>query len=125
MLPFSLEFQSGAPVYEQVIYAVRRAVLRGQLVPGDTFPSVRALSQGLKINPNTAHKVVAALTAEGLLEVRPGIGTIMANGSKASPEDRAALLHGNLERLVIDAKRLGLTEEQVTDALRKHWRNLS
>jgi GntR family transcriptional regulator len=125
VLPFVLEFQPGAPVYEQVIYAVRRAVLRGQLAPGQAFPSVRALSQELRINPNTAHKVVAALTVEGVLEVRPGIGTVIADGRKASPEDRAALLRGTLERLVVDAKRLGLTEAQIAESLHKHWKSLS
>jgi GntR family transcriptional regulator len=125
VLPFEIEFRSGTPVYEQVIYAVRKAVLRGELSSGDSFPSVRALSQGLRINPNTAHKVVAALTAEGLLEVKPGIGTIVARNLRASAEDRAALLKGDLERLAVDARRLGLTEEQVAAALHKHWQNLS
>ena len=125
MLPFEIEFRSGTPVYEQVIYAVRKAVLRGELSPGDPFPSVRALSQGLHINPNTAHKVVAALTAEGLLEVKPGIGTIVSRSLRASADDRAALLKGDLERLAVDARRLGLTEEQVAAALHRHWQNLS
>ena len=62
MLPFSLVLQAGTPIHEQVAYAVRRAVVTGQLRPGDPFPSVRALSLELKINPNTAHKIVSALT---------------------------------------------------------------
>ena len=60
MLPFSITLRSGVPIYEQVIYAVTRAVVLGQLRTGDAFPSVRALSQDLKINPNTAHKIVGA-----------------------------------------------------------------
>ena len=52
---------------------------------GDPFPSVRALSQALKINPNTAHKVVGqTLTDEGLLAVRPGIGTVVADARPAA-----------------------------------------
>jgi DNA-binding transcriptional MocR family regulator len=53
-------------------------MVSGQLRPGDPFPSVRALSKELKINPNTAHKIVAHLVNEGLLETRPGIGTVVA-----------------------------------------------
>ena len=49
-----------------------------QLRQGDPFPSVRALSKALKINPNTAHKVVQHLIQERWLEVRPGIGTVVA-----------------------------------------------
>ena len=43
--------------------------------PGDPFPSVRALSRELKVNPNTAHKAIAQLVQEGLIEVRVGVGT--------------------------------------------------
>ena len=59
--------------------------MSGQMRPGEPFPSVRSLSQTLKINPNTAHKVVARLTAEGLLEVKPGIGTIVAEPPPGKP----------------------------------------
>ncbi len=84
MFPFRVEIKPGAPVYEQVIYAVRKAVLKGQFAPGDRFPSVRQLSQELRINPNTAHKIVALLAAEGLLAVQPGLGTVVRRPPRAS-----------------------------------------
>jgi GntR family transcriptional regulator len=86
---------------------------------------VRKLSQELKINPNTAHKVVMALAAEGFLAVKPGIGTVVAQPSAGSAEDRTSLLKGDVERLVVEAARLGVTEEHVVSAVRKHWRKLS
>ena len=64
-LPFTVTLRAGEPIAEQVIYAVTRAIVTGQLLPGDAFPSVRILSQELKINPNTAHRIVAALTSDG------------------------------------------------------------
>jgi GntR family transcriptional regulator len=93
VLPFSVEFRPGEPASEQVIYAVKKALVSGQLVPGDRFPSVRVLSQELRINPNTAHKIVAALTADGVLAVQPGIGTIVAAPVTGSLVDRTALLN--------------------------------
>lgn len=122
MLPFDVVFRAGEPVYEQVMYAVKKAVATGQLAAGSRFPAVRALSQELRINPNTAHKIVAALTAEGVLLVHPGIGTVVAHPAAGSVEDRAALLNEELERLVVEARRLGLDEEKVTAAVRRHWR---
>ena len=77
MLPFSISIRSGFPIHDQVVYAVTRAVVTGQLSAGDPFLSVRTLSQELRINPNTAHKIVATLIADGLLAVRPGIGTVI------------------------------------------------
>lgn len=104
------------------MYAVKRAVATGQLAAGSRFPAVRTLSQELRINPNTAHKVVAALISEGVLQVHPGIGTVVAPPVAGSAEDRAALLNDELERLVVEARGLGLDEEKVTAAVRRHWR---
>ena len=107
------------------MYAAKKAIMSGQLAPGARFPSVRTLSQELRIHPNTAHKVVMALTAEGILAVQPGIGTVITSSSNASTQDRADLLNHEVERLVVEADQLGLNEDQVVAAVRKHWRKLS
>src|SRR5438477_155507 len=124
MLPFTVRFRGGLPAYEQVLYAVRKAMAAGQLRPGDTFPSVRVLSQELRINPNTAHKIVGALVNEGVLEVRPGIGTIVATDHPTSREQRRQLLGDDVERLVVDARMLGLDLDEVLEAVKVHWRRL-
>ena len=124
MLPFTMRFRSGVPPYEQVLYAVRRAIAAGQLRTGDPFPSVRTLSQDLRINPNTAHKIVTALVGDGLLEVRPGIGTVVAASAPASKEQRGALLGDDVERLVVDAKVLSLDLDDVLAAVESHWTRL-
>jgi GntR family transcriptional regulator len=120
VIPFRLQFQPGVSLYEQVVYAAKKAMIAGQMRPGDAFPSVRALSKALKINPNTAHKVVTHLMAEGLLEVRLGIGTVVAVPS-SSAADRGNLLRHELEQLVVEAKQLGLNLEDVTAAVASHW----
>jgi GntR family transcriptional regulator len=125
VIPFRLTFRPGVSLYEQVVYAAKRAVISGQMRPGDPFPSVRTLSAELKINPNTAHKVVAQLVAEGLLEVRVGIGTIVAERSQSSAAERSRLLKGELEELVVEAKKLGLNLEDVWEALGQHWKRLA
>jgi GntR family transcriptional regulator len=124
MFPFRVEIKPGSPVYEQVVHAVRKAVLKGQLQPGSRFPSVRQLSQELRINPNTAHKIVAHLTAEGLLAVQPGVGTVVQKLTRASAGDRAALLKDDLERLVVEAKGLAITLSEITRALEHHWEKI-
>ena len=74
-------------------------------VPVNPFPSVRALSKELKINPNTAHKVITQLVTSGLLETRPGIGTVVATMPDATSAERAQLLHDQIEQLVVEAKK--------------------
>ena len=124
MLPFKVSFKTGLPVYEQVLYAVRKALVRGQLAPGDAFPSVRALSQELKINPNTAFKIVGVLKTEGILEVQPGIGTMVSACYEPPDKERLALLQDTLESLAVNAKQLGLKRADVINAFTEHWKNL-
>lgn len=124
MVPFRIIFEPGIPLYEQVIYAAKKAIISGKLKPGDPFPSVRALSAELKINQNTAHKVIGQLVAQGVVEVRSGIGTVVAGRMGTSAAERSNLLKRELEQLAVEAKKLGISLEQVTVALAQHWRRL-
>jgi GntR family transcriptional regulator len=93
--------------------------------PGDPFPSVRALSKELKINPNTAHKVVTTLAASGLLETQPGIGTVIASLPESRRSERTELLGPETEQLVVEAKKLGIGIEDLIDSVTTHWKRLS
>src|SRR5262245_9851905 len=121
MLPFAVTLKPGESPYRQIVYAATKAIVAGELAPGTTFPSVRELSQALKINPNTAQKVVAELVRDGILEVRPGIGTMVTARRTASAADRRSLLSGEVEQLVVEAKRLGLTRDDVLRAVTGRW----
>ena len=124
VIPFRLTFQPGTSLYEQVVYAVKRAIVSGQMRPGDSFPSVRVLSKELKINPNTAHKVVTQLIGEGLLEVRVGVGTVVAALPTSTATERSRLLKQELEQLVVEAKKLGMELDDVLQAVTQHWKRL-
>ena len=124
MIPFRVAFLPGSSLYEQVVYAAKKALVSGQIRPGDPFPSVRTLSADLKINPNTAHKVVTQLLNEGLLEVMPGTGTVVAQPPDATAAERSRLLENEVEQLVVEAKKLGMSLREVTDALVEHWEQL-
>ena len=125
MIPFRVPFRPGISLYEQIVYASKKAMVSGQLRPGDPFPSVRALSKELKINPNTAHKIVAHLVSEGLLETRPGIGTVVAELPDSSRKERTQLLGHEIEELVVEAKRLGIEQGEILSSISAHWQRLS
>lgn len=124
MLPFPVTLKPGLPIAEQVIFAVKKAVVAGQLKPGEPFPSVRVVSQELQINPNTAHKIVAALVNEGVLITTPGVGSIVAEQGTGDRAQRAGLLGDEVERLVVEAKKLGLDIDDVQAAVAAHWKKL-
>ena len=117
MLPFIINLRDGVPVSDQIIQAVRKAILTGQLGAGDRFPSVRTMSQELHISPTTAHKVVAYLKDRGLLASRPGIGMVVANAEQPSKEERLAQIEPALRQLLKEANELGLNTEDIIQAL--------
>src|SRR5258705_8875702 len=112
VVPFRAVLEPGWPVHEQVAFAARKAILSGKLRPGDVFPSVRALSRAMKIHANTAQKVIAQLTAEGLLEVRPGIGTVVTQ-PPVPRGGRGRLLARDVEQLTVQSMQIGMSLEEL------------
>ena len=125
MIPFRINFRSGVPLYEQIVYAPEKAIVSRQLRPGDAFPSVRVLSRELKINPNTAHKVITQLIGSGLLETRPGIGTVVSELPEARSSERVRLLEYEIEQLVVEAKKLCIGLGEMIESVSEHWKDLS
>ena len=124
MVPFRLIPQPGVPIADQVVFAAKKAMFSGKLRPGDAFPSVRALSRAMKIHANTAQKVIAQLTSEGLLEVRPGIGTVVIQ-PPAPRTGRSRLLARDVEQLTVQAMQIGLSMEELQAAVGECWRRLA
>jgi GntR family transcriptional regulator len=124
MIPFRVHFRPGVSLYEQVVYAAKKAMISGQMRPGDPFPSVRSLSRELKINPNTAHKVVTHMISAGLLETRPGIGTVVAELPESTRAERTQLLGYEIEQLAVEARKLGISLQEMVEAMSTHWRRL-
>ncbi len=87
---------------------------------------MRTLSKELKINPNTAHKVVGSLINEGLLESRPGIGTVVAERPRLHPARNACSSWvTKWESLVVEAKRLGIDLDAMLASFTAHWQRLT
>jgi GntR family transcriptional regulator len=115
------QFRPGQSIFEQVVFAAKKAFLSGEYAPGQVFPSVRKLAAELKVHPNTAHKIVQYLIQERWLESRPGIGTVVAEPPEARRGDRKRLLQQEVEQLVVEAKRVGLQLDDVVEAVATHW----
>ena len=124
MVPFKVRFGPGESLFDQVCFAAVKAILAGELKAGEAFPSVRTLALDLKIHPNTAHKVVQHLVQERWLVVQPGLGTVVAEPPKARVGDRKRLLEDEVEKLVVEAMRVGARLEEVQEAVKETWRDL-
>jgi DNA-binding transcriptional regulator YhcF (GntR family) len=118
---FRLNLHPGESIFDQLVFAIKRSFISGELQPGQAFPSVRTLAIEFKIHPNTAHKVVQHLIQERWLEVHPGIGTMVAEIPQPRPGDRKRLLNREVEMLVVEAKRIDLDLREVVRAIEEQW----
>ncbi len=115
-MEFTINTTAGSAIYQQLIEQVCSAVARGRLRTGDRLPSVRELSQTLVINPNTVARAYTELEREGMLYTRPGLGVFVAECPGAlSPDERRQRLQGPIERLLVDAARLGCSADEVLE----------
>lgn len=124
MLPFAIELVAGRPIYEQIVQAVKRAVAAGEFNNGDRFPSVRTISQELKVNPNTVQKAVAELIAQGLLEVHTGQGCYVTSKSVSSAKEQRQAVSPMIRHLVIEAAHHGLDEDGLQELIHAQWRDM-
>jgi DNA-binding FadR family transcriptional regulator len=81
--------------FERLTGHYRDAITRGDLKPGDRFPSARELADIHGVGRTTAGRVHGTLISLGLIEHRPGIGTFVlpppsARDSSPAPLETAA-----------------------------------
>ena len=70
--------RSSGQLGRQLVHALREAVSKGELRPGDPLPSSRLLAASLEVSRGTIIEVYDQLLAEGVLESRRGAGTFVS-----------------------------------------------
>jgi GntR family transcriptional regulator len=113
-----VEKGSAVPISRQIAEQLATLCAAGSLKPGDQLPSVRELARELAVNQNTVLRVYERLSGAGLLEMRHGQGTYVADGPA---EDRLAWhrrrLVDELRQVARQGIGLGLTHDQLHELL--------
>ena len=115
------ELTDGTPIYLQILLHIKRGVVSGAVWDGDELPSRRALSALLGVNPNTIQKAYRILEDEGLIESRAGAKSCMRVDHGTKERVRASLVESEVLRAISALKEMGLSAEQATELLKKHW----
>lgn len=111
-----------APIWRQIEDRVRRLVAAGSLAPGEAVPSVRDLARALRVNPATVVKAYQRLTEDGVLTVRRGEGTFVADRPPPlPPEERARILADAAARYCATAQSIGATLIGAVTELETAW----
>lgn len=107
------------PLHEQIKESIIEQITLGVLSPGDRLPSVREMSQSLRIAPNTIQRAYSELDADGVISSYPGRGSFIMSPGDAIRERRIAGLAARLVPIVAELRRLGVTEDEIIGMVSK------
>jgi GntR family transcriptional regulator len=119
---WQVEYNSGIPVYRQIINQVGAAVAAGTLGVGSQLPTIRALSERLKVNPNTVAKAYRELEFKGMIMSERGAGSFVQAQPAApvpSAKDKKTRLKSIYQRLLSEAASNGLTENDLVSFIKE------
>jgi GntR family transcriptional regulator len=111
-----LDFRSGIPIYAQIVDQVKEQVLRGELQPDDQLPTVRKLSEELRINFNTVARAYRMLDEAGLISTQQGRGTYITRipDAQVTRQLREQVLQDITRHYLSNAQRMGYDCEEVS-----------
>ena len=111
------------PLYIQIETIIKSKILTGELKEGDRLPPENELSNQFGVSPLTLRQALSSLVGEGLLDRKPGIGTII----KKNLDEKIILkLSGRMDELLSIGKETEtvVLRSEVTQGFDKPIRNL-
>jgi len=123
---FRIDPRDARPIWRQIEEGVQHLVARGALPAGMLVPSVRDLARELQVNPATVSKAYQRLTDAGVLAVRRGEGTFVAETPPPSSDTRRnGRLREEATRYASLAVTLGADREEALATFEAAWRSLT
>ncbi len=110
-------FDGGAPIYTQIVDAVKLAIASGALRPGERLPGVRELAVEAGVNPNTMQRALSELERQGLVYSVRTAGRYVTDDGTAVREARRELADGYVRSFLASMERLGMAKSDILKLL--------
>src|SRR4051812_48989906 len=100
-MEFFIDRELPVPLRAQLHGLIEYGIACGELLPGETLPSVRELAEKIGVAPMTVSQVYADLKVAGLVDARPGSGTFVTDSLQARLAERndAGELHRRIDQV--------------------------
>jgi len=112
-------------VFERVAEQIEQRILSGELHSGDRLPTERELGEQFQVSRTAVREAMKTLAQKGLVDMRPGRGTIVINGTSEAMQHSLGLMmrvgqeHSleqlNEVRLILELEIAALAAERATD----------
>lgn len=111
------KYDSGVPIYLQIIHRVRQKIVSGEWPAGDRIPGVRDLAIEFGVNPNTVQRAMSELERDGLLYSERTAGRYVTENTELIDEARQQLAGQILTEFIKQMSQMGFTHQQIVGQL--------
>jgi len=110
-----------SPIYIQIGEWLENQIIDGELEADGKVYSQYQLAEIFNVNPATAGKGITILFEENLLYKKRGLGMFVEPVAKEKilEKRKTHFLHEKVEKLVVEAKRLDVSEQQLINMMKK------
>lgn len=114
-------FEEERPIFIQIAEGIEDAILSGAFAEEEQIPSITEFAVRYQINPATALKGINILVEQGVVYKRRGVGMFVSPGAvgKLREKRRQAFYDAYIKKLVAEAKRLRMGEDEITSLLKR------
>ena len=115
-----VNFNQLVPIYIQIADAIEDDILAGRLLEGDKCYSQVVIAKELNINPATAAKGIRLLVERGILDKVRGQAMTVKEGAVEMIKARKVeeTLGDMIYALAVEARKLGMGQEELIDRIR-------
>ncbi len=119
-----LDFDSDKPIYLQIAEQIEDAIFTGIYAEETQIPSTTEISMTYKVNPATVLKGMNILVDEKIIYKKRGVGMFVCEGAlEAVKEKRQNNFFQNyIESLINEAKKLGLTKDDILKLIERGFK---
>lgn len=113
------------PIFIQIKDGIEDAVLQGIYKEGEQIPSITELALRYQINPATALKGINILVENNIVYKKRGIGMFVCKGAvdRLLDDRRNAFFDKYITTLVSEARRLGLSSDDIKEMIERGFNN--
>ena len=106
------------PIYAQLIFQIKLAIVSGEYLPGERLASVRELAMDAGVNPNTMQRALQELEREGMVYTQRTSGRFVTEDTKVIESAKKHLAEDQIKDFLEQMSRLGYPKEEILSLLK-------
>lgn len=116
----SIDFNGTKPIYMQIMDLIKRDIATKTFKEGEKLPSVREMSEKLKVNPNTTQRAYQELEREGYTFTQRGMGTFVTNDEEKIVTLKNEIAKDVIEGFIDGMRSIGFSKTQMLSILSEY-----